>query len=84
MLDVDILKSPITADSFAHGVNEQRENEIVIYTEGAKDVLVSQEGTTVYISGSVGGKNLRRQFEVSKKKIKKFTVGREKTLVELE
>ena len=83
MFKVDSLKSPPTADALIHGMEEQRENEIVVFTEGAKDVSVTQEGSIVFVSGTVGGKNLRRQFDVGIKKIGKVTIGREKTLVEL-
>lgn len=83
MLKIDALKSPPTKDALVHGMEEQRENEIVVFTEGAKNISVTQEGSMVFISGTVGGKNLRRQFEVGLKKLGKVTIGREKTLVEL-
>lgn len=83
MFKLDSLKSPPTADAIVHGMEENRDNEIVIFTEGAKDISVTQEGSIIFVSGTVGGKNLRRQFEVGIKKLGKVTVGREKTLVEL-
>lgn len=83
MFKLDSLKSKPTTDAITHGMKECRDNEIVVFTDGAKDVSVTQEGNIVFVSGTIGGKSLRRQFDVGDKKLGKVAIGREKTIVEL-
>lgn len=47
-----------------HGMREQRENEIIVYVDGVKDLKVSQSGNSVLVSGSINGKELVRSFTV--------------------
>ena len=47
-----------------HGMREQRENEIVVYVDGVKDLKVTQSGNSVLVSGSINGATLSRPFPV--------------------
>lgn len=54
----------LTDDQRCHGMREQRENEIVVFVDGVKDVTVSQTGNSVVVGGSINGKTLSRAFTV--------------------
>lgn len=58
-----------------NGMREQRENEIVVYVDGVKDLTVSKIGNSVVVGGSINGRTLSRSFEVKDRvSIKSYSV----------
>lgn len=63
--DIKALRTQELTDAQrCHGMREQRENEIVIFVDGVKDLTVSQTGDSVIVGGTINGKTLSRAFTV--------------------